>query len=373
VQFAISLGYRTTAVLQTGRPETTPAVAAPPKPAFGWIYGRGLDLLVALCWVPIFAVVALVEARRGPSADHTVAVLFSGVFLFSLLHQPLTLALVYGDRDRFAERRTLFTWSPVVFVPLVAVAVLLDLWVIVPVAAIWNTVHTLQQRYGLCRIYGRKAGFGSARLDRALLYSWLVAVLVVVGSAPTTLRLMARVMLDDTNRGAVETLTRIRPYALWLLIPAVAVALTTFVLVVRQERANVGRANRAKWIYQGSTLVLLASIAVDPLAGLVAYVCAHSIEYFVVVYQTLRSRYGGKPATTALGRVARSGRARLLFLGAFVGAFLVLILRLPDWVSWPQYLIALYSVGILHFWYDSFIWKLRKPAVAANFGIPAPA
>jgi hypothetical protein len=360
-------------VLQAARSTGSPAaVPAAPK-AFGWIYGRRLDLVIALCWIPVFAAVALLEARRGPAADHTVAVLFSGVFLFSLLHQPLTLALVYGDKDKFQERRALFTWSPLVFVPLVAVAVLFDLWIIVPVAAIWNTVHTLQQRYGLCRIYGRKAGYGSARLDRTLLYSWLVAALVIVGSAPTTLRLMARVMLDDTNRGAVEALTSIRPYALWLLVPAVAVALGTLAAVLRQERAHVHEANRAKWIYQASTLTLLASIAIDPLAGLIAYVCAHSIEYFVVVYQTLRSRYGGKPATTLLGRVARSARARALFLVGFIGAFLVLVLRLPSLVPWPEYIIALYSVGILHFWYDSFIWKLRKPAVAATFGIPARA
>jgi hypothetical protein len=32
-----------------------------------------------------------------------------------------------------------------------------------------------------------------------------------------------------------------------------------------------------------------------------------------------------------------------------------------------------YSVGILHFWYDSFIWKLRRPAVAKDLGIDAAA
>jgi hypothetical protein len=42
-------------------------------------------------------------------------------------------------------------------------------------------------------------------------------------------------------------------------------------------------------------------------------------------------------------------------------------------VPYSSYVIVLYSVGILHFWYDSFIWKLRRPSVAANFGIPSPA
>jgi hypothetical protein len=38
------------------------------------------------------------------------------------------------------------------------------------------------------------------------------------------------------------------------------------------------------------------------------------------------------------------------------------------------YLDIIYTVGVLHFWYDSFIWKMRKPTVAADFGIrPAAA
>ena len=32
---------------------------------------------------------------------------------------------------------------------------------------------------------------------------------------------------------------------------------------------------------------------------------------------------------------------------------------------------VLYTVGILHFLYDGFIWKLRRPAVASDFAIPS--
>ena len=31
--------------------------------------------------------------------------------------------------------------------------------------------------------------------------------------------------------------------------------------------------------------------------------------------------------------------------------------------------VVLFTVGALHFLYDGFIWKLRKPAVAADFAI----
>ena len=70
-----------------------------------------------------------------------------------------------------------------------------------------------------------------------------------------------------------------------------------------------------------------------------------------------------------LGRVARNPAGRWAFLAVFLGAFFVLDARTADALPGQTYLIILYSIGILHFWYDSFIWKLRKPAVAATFGI----
>ena len=119
------------------------------RPRFAWIYGARTDLAVGLCWIPVFLVVHALVLRHGVANDHLLNDLFNGAFVLSLLHQPLTLALVYGDRNQFELRRRLFTWSPVVAIGLISVAVLLDLWIIIPVAAIWNVIHTLQQRYGV--------------------------------------------------------------------------------------------------------------------------------------------------------------------------------------------------------------------------------
>src|SRR5438093_13555611 len=87
---------------------------------FDWIYGPAADLFIALCWVPVFLVAHTLTAEHG-AADHSLNRLFNATFLFSLLHQPLTLALVYGDKRRFAQRRALFIWSPVVAISLVSV------------------------------------------------------------------------------------------------------------------------------------------------------------------------------------------------------------------------------------------------------------
>jgi hypothetical protein len=181
---------------------------------------------------------------------------------------------------------------------------MLHLWVVVPIAAIWNTVHTLQQRYGLSRIYARRARYGSAALDRWVLYAWMSAAVLWVAANRTTAPLLQRVSLDNVNAGGVRLLSQARPVALVLFVPvglvAVGLALAVMVQEVSVARrrawplpADAGRvpavgepvaANPAKWLYQASSVVLIASIAVDPVAGFIAYVGAHTIEYSVVVY-----------------------------------------------------------------------------------------
>ena len=41
-------------------------------------------------------------------------------------------------------------------------------------AGLWNAEHTLMQRYGVMRIYGRKAGDDHGRLEKPMLIVWLV-------------------------------------------------------------------------------------------------------------------------------------------------------------------------------------------------------
>ncbi len=341
---------------------------------WSWIFDARSDLSIALCWIPVFAVAHLVALGHGPSNDHLLSSMVNVAFLVSLLHQPLTLALVYGDREQFALRKRLFTWSPPVIVALIAVAVLLDLWIVVPVAAIWNTIHTLQQRYGLSRIYSRKAGYGSARLDRAVLYLGMLVALLVAGSSMKTLEGLGRVMLDDRNANAITALTSVRPYALWLLAPAIAAFGVVLWMLLRQERANIGQADPAKWLYQGSSLALIAAIAVDPIAGFIAYVAAHAIEYTIVVDKTVEKRYSAdRVDMPLLGRLVRKRLARVVSFALFVLAVVFFDSKGQRSLPGHAYLIIVYSIGIMHFWYDSFIWKLRRPAVARDLGLEPAA
>jgi hypothetical protein len=336
-----------------------------------WLFDAPTDLAIAWCWVPFFVAAHVFTVRTGDAANLSVQRLLTWVLLASLLHQPLTLLLVYGDRHQFTQRRRLFVLAPLAAVVLIGVAVELDLWVIVPIAAVWQTFHTLQQRYGLLRIYARKAGYGDQRLDRAALFVPFLAVLALVAVLPVTESQVARFggQLDANTANEVGLLVGARPVLTALLVPLAVAAVAVLAGYVRQERTAV-TPNPAKWSYLGSVLLLTASLPVDPAAGLIAIIASHAIEYGIVVMRTLRSRYGNRPERTSLLSLLAGGTLRRwTLLVAFLVAFWLFDDRMRDVLPWHAYLIALYTVGLLHFVYDAVIWKVRRPAVATGFGI----
>ena len=323
--------------------------------------------MVALAWVPFVMAVHLAEhdpeLLRG---------LISATFLLSFAHQPLTLALVYGDAEQFRLRRAVFTLSPLIFAIAIMVATQFDPLVLAVVAGLWNAEHTLMQRYGITRIYGRKAGQDDGRLEKAMLFSWLaLAVVVVAGDGRTPGRL-ARMGLGDTNRLAVEMLSRFRSVAAVLVVPVVLLVAALVLAWLRSEGRTGARANPAKWVYVATTACLFLVILIDPIAGLLGYVGAHALEYFVIVHQSLGRRYadGSSGQSSALGRAVRARPGRVGFLAVYLGVILAVVTLLQWYGSVTIYLVVFFTLGGLHVFYDGFIWKLRRPAVARSLDLP---
>ena len=125
----------------------------------------------------------------------------AGVFLLSFAHQPLTIGLVYGDRAEYKARRTLYRIAPFAFVVLIVAGLWVSLTLVALVAGLWNAEHTLMQRFGVTRIYGRKAGDDQGAIEKKMLVSWLVLALVYVAAFVDIPALVTKVGLGGTNRG----------------------------------------------------------------------------------------------------------------------------------------------------------------------------
>ena len=345
-----------------------------------YVHHPVLDVAVAFCWIP-FAVAAHALQDRGDT--QLLALFISGVFLLSFAHQPLTVALVYGDPDQFRLKRAIFTWSPLVFVVAVVAGFYVSLVLVAVIGGLWNAEHTLMQRYGITRIYGRKVGQDDGGIEKAMLFSWLVLALVWVAADTATPGRIAAVNLGQNNRMALEVLTSLQSFAALLLVPlALGAVVLLGVWAAREVRRP--QLNAAKWMYLGSTAVLLSLAVVDPLAAIMGYVGSHAVEYFVIVHQSLGRRYaplepGAAPTGDAtggggiLGRVVRARTGRIGFLAAYVALVILAITVLGRLQSPLAYTVVFFTLGGMHVFYDGFIWKLRRPEVAQSLAVPTAA
>jgi hypothetical protein len=156
-----------------------------------------------------------------------------------------------------------------------------------------------------------------------------------------------------------------------LVGPAALVAVATSIWWVARERRRAV-VNPAKWLYVAATGALFGVMLVHPLAGIMGYVGAHSVEYFVIVHQSLGTRYSSA-ATDGdawLGRVVRARPGRLGFMGLYALAVSALVVGVARLGSPLAYFVVFFTLGGMHVFYDAFIWKLRRPVVARSLAVP---
>jgi hypothetical protein len=101
----------------------------------------------------------------------------------------------------------------------------------------------------------------------------------------------------------------------------------------------------------------------DPVAAVVGFVASHSIEYFVLIDRSISSeaRHPGP-----LGHLVRRRQGRLIFFSCYMAAAAGAFVALYHLAPASLLLVAVLAIGAVHFFYDAFIWKLRKPEVAAS-------
>lgn len=335
-------------------------------PSARWIHSPARDVAVAFCWVP-FAV----AAHQATGDRQATATVLTATFALSFAHQPLTLPIVYGDPAERAARRRLYAWCPIVFLAAAVGGLALSVAAVSIVAGLWNVEHTLMQRFGLTRIYGRKAGEtdpAGARQEKLLLISWLVLAATWVAAAAGTEARVRSLPLGEVNKAGLGILADLRTVAQWL-VPVVGLA--TVWLTAQWARAEVqrwrdGGGNPAKLLYLGATAALIGLMFVDPVAGFVGYVGAHAVEYFVIVHTSLGNRWAEEGSGGPMGSLMRSPGGRRRFLAAYAAAMAVLIVGLREIGNPRLYLVTILTLGGLHVLYDGFVWKLRRPQVAAG-------
>jgi hypothetical protein len=144
----------------------------------------------------------------------------------SFLHQPLTFSLVYASPWRLATHRRFFLWFPVAAVAIIAVSTQVSMTLVAVVGGLWNAGHILMQRYGITRIYGRKAQDDQGAVERWMLVTWFLIPLLWItarGKLRHELNRVSSGSVDASAAGILAKMTTEATAALVLVVLAATV------------------------------------------------------------------------------------------------------------------------------------------------------
>ena len=253
------------------------------------------------------------------------------------------------------------------------------------VTILWDQQHSLMQQHGLARIYDAKAGTGNseiARLDLGL--HWVLFLNMVLVSPFFTaswLKELYRLRLPISS----ETIDLIHQASWFVTVSYISwYCYRVFVSARRGAGINPGKyvfiiSSYGMWYYCSWHIAAV-------LVWAVAHRIMHGIQYMAIVIWYLQQK-GAKsekldPATWLTSRE----HVWALALTAFIYTVSYQLLtanpladfgfgvvsvsesyRLPYPEGYDVFASVVVSLpALLHYYYDSFLWKLREPATRAG-------
>ena len=334
----------------------------------GYIVDRRQDYIWFI-GLPFVAVAfALVSGHYLPGAALAAIALW-----VTIPHHFVTWLRVYGSPAEFARFRDRFVLGPLVLVGIVYALIQYAPLTLVLIVTLWDHQHSLMQQYGFSRVYDFKARAGApstAKFDLAFNWIFFVNMLVV---SPLFSVIWVRMLHEWRVPVEAATVEAVH-WVSW----TVAIV---YGLVYLGHVAWCARRGYAltplKYAFMFSSYFLWYFTSFSTaylLVFAVAHRIMHGIQYIVMVYYYNRhkvERTGGDSAL--LRHVAGNLKAFLLICAAYAMVFHALTEGLVrdfgfglvgfntnfDLFSYS----LLSSFALIHYYYDAFIWKVRKKEV----------
>jgi Flp pilus assembly protein TadD len=335
-----------------------------------WIQSSWRDLILyvgtPLLILPVFA---LAQARWSAQDIYLFVAAFG-----AMGHHLPGMIRAYGDRALFERFRWRFIFAPVFLLAVCVPFYWWDLKGIVLIVFFWGVWHGMMQTYGFCRIYDAKAGSFAAltrRLDFATCAIWFAAAVVL-----SPQRMADTLETYYASGGPFIPLSLLQGIQRLLLAAAIGVSIL-FLFNFSRMWAEGKRPNPVKLV------LLLTSISfwwycnnwvTNILAGIALFEVFHDVQYLSIVWIYNRSRV---EKDRSIG-----GFMRFIFRrsGSLVGVYVGLVFAYGSLAFINSRFIEIDTVkriltgvvaasGLLHFYYDGFIWKVRERSTREHLGL----
>jgi hypothetical protein len=315
---------------------------------------------------PIFALL-FVDLWLGAAAALPQRANETMVYALTLFTLVLTNAHLFAvapraylNREVFEQNRVRLTVVPVV---LLAGLLLSPLLLIVGgiVAFFWDVHHSAMQNFGLSRIYDMKAGNGPQLLRRAdLRLNWILYVGPLAAGASLMTHLHA---FDDLRGTSLQQLAAL-PGVMEGRLPLVSlVAIVAYLGILLWAALDYRAAMKAGYRPAAHKIALIGATGLvsllawgfsSPLVALVAINIYHAVQYFALVWLKEGDRM------SAFAR--RSPRTTLILFGAACAAAGAAY-QFASGAGIAILMAPFVATSLLHFWFDSFVWSVRKKQV----------
>ncbi|MBD3672379.1 MAG: tetratricopeptide repeat protein [Planctomycetaceae bacterium] len=295
------------------------------------------------------------------------------VTLGAVGHHLPGMIRAYGDSDLFVRYRVRFIVAPVF---LVAVSVFYSFYrpdALGLVVVTWGFWHSQAQVYGFLRIYDSKVGLTdqpSAWADRLLCLSWFGGgILMSEGRVTDFLK-----VYYSTGGYPIDPawISGLRSLAMGLM----GISVVLYLIKLVRQRAEGRHPSPVKMI------ALVLSIGFwwycmvgirNVVLGVAMYEVFHDVQYLAIVWFFNRRRAESGPSAGWVTRTLFRPRMRLVFV--YVGLVLAygagsLLTKSLEVSTFQTVLTGLFAAsGLLHFYYDGFIWRIRDKSTSDTLGV----
>jgi tetratricopeptide (TPR) repeat protein len=353
------------------RPETVPPVRALVPKRNIWILDSWRDLILYV-GTPLLIIPLFMAAQARWSAQEIY--LFVAAFGAMGHHLP-GMIRAYGDRALFERFRWRFIIAPIFLLVVCGGFYFWDIKTnpVVMIVFLWGVWHGMMQTYGFGRIYDAKTGSFAAttrRLDFATCGIWFAAGVILSPARMTdTLEGFYGCGLPFISPAAIHFLQQT------ILFGAVAISVMWLANYVRMWAAGT-RQNPVK------LALFITSIAfwwycnngvTNILAGIALFEVFHDVQYLSLVWIYNRNRVEKDSSIGGFMRFIfrRSGSLIGLYVGlVFAYGSIGYLNSHIGMDALTRLLTGLVAAsGLLHFYYDGFIWKVREKSTRQSLGL----
>ena len=337
-----------------------------------WIFSPVQDMAFIL-GTPLLIIGIFAIARRAGWMD--------GLLTFALAlataHYFPGILRAYGDRALFRRFRVRLILAPLFLFTVSGTFAYLNLHIALLLALLWGQWHWMMQIYGFARIYDAKARLDArtpAWLDRSMCLMWFgMCVFVLNHDLPSYLTRFYESGGPRIPQEAFVWLTRA-----WLVVTIGITAIYAARTVAAIRKGHVP--NPLKFVFVAVTFVYLGyttGVMERPLVGLALFESWHDVQYLAIVWMFNINRSRQMADTGPFIRFLFRPRVWLVLL--YVAACLAFGMLTHAWSLFADDRIirlvvsVVSATGMLHYYMDSFIWRIRETETSQALGVQAGA